>query len=128
MGKNWYRMGNILDPSTYANGVSSSPGGTPMANELNKFLSPTISNNAAHSNYLEEKTSNGLPGMFGGACLETFQAKLYGVKRFFDVPCPTAGYDQYGKYKTYGFIPYKYCGSKEEFAQVRVSILSLIHI
>ena len=122
MGKNWYRMGNILDPSTYANGVSSSPGGTPMANELNKFLSPTISNNAAHSNYLEEKTSNGLPGMFGGACLETFQAKLYGVKRFFDVPCPTAGYDQYGKYKTYGFIPYKYCGSKEEFAQVRVSI------
>tara|TARA_B100002052_G_scaffold289490_1_gene306974 strand:+ start:4915 stop:8265 length:3351 start_codon:yes stop_codon:yes gene_type:complete len=122
MGKNWYRMGNILDPSTYANGVSSSPGGTPMANELNKFLSPTISNNVAHSNYLEEKTSNGLPGMFGGACLETFQAKLYGVKRFFDVPCPTAGYDQYGKYKTYGFIPYKYCGSKEEFAQVRVSI------
>lgn len=122
MGKNWYRLGNILDPSTYANGVSSSPGGTPMANELNKFLSPTVSNNVAHSNYLEEKTSNGLPGMFGGACLETFQAKLYGVRRFFDVPCPTAGYDQYGKYKTYGFIPYKYCGSKEEFAQVRVSI------
>ena len=107
MGKNWYRLGNILDPSTYANGVSSSPGGTPMANELNKFLSPTVSNNVAHSNYLEEKTSNGLPGMFGGACLETFQAKLYGVRRFFDVPCPTAGYDQYGKYKTYGFIPYK---------------------
>ena len=122
LGKNWYRLGNIINPDTYVGGIASSPNSTPIANELTKFLSPSVSNNVAHSNYLEEKTSNGLPGMFGGACLETFQAKLYGVKRFFDVPCPMTGYDQYGKYKTFGFIPYKYCGSKQESAQVRVSI------
>ena len=59
-------------------------------------------------------------GLNGGDCLETFQTNFYGVRRFFDIPCPEIGFDQYGREKTFGFMPYKYCGSKEDFAQVRV--------
>ena len=61
-------------------------------------------------------------GILGGECLEVSQSVLYGVRRFFDIPCPEVKVGKDGVSRTFGFLPYKYCGSSREHAQVKVTM------
>tara|TARA_B100000287_G_scaffold77582_1_gene69696 strand:- start:972 stop:4727 length:3756 start_codon:yes stop_codon:yes gene_type:complete len=119
VGKDWSNIGNYLDPQAYQSEILNAE---PTWGQNDAMISEAVSQSASDANYVEGKMASGMPGLFGGECLETFQANLYQVRRFFDIPCPTVAYNQYGDETTFGYLPYKYCGSKEEFAQVRVSM------
>ena len=119
VGKDWTNLSKYYDPSELQKGVR---GIQPTWEQNDAFISGTVSKSMEDAEYVEGKMASGIQGMFGGDCLETFQTNFYGVRRFFDIPCPEIGFDQYGREKTFGFMPYKYCGSKEDFAQVRVSM------
>tara|TARA_Y100001970_G_scaffold159451_1_gene195081 strand:- start:49522 stop:53283 length:3762 start_codon:yes stop_codon:yes gene_type:complete len=119
VGKDWTNLSTYMDPEQYSSQILNADA---TWGQNDAFISDAVSHSVEDSAYVESKMAAGMPGMFGGECLETFQTNFYQVRRFFDIPCPYVSYDQYGDEKTYGYLPYKYCGSKEEFAQVRVSM------
>ena len=119
VGTDWTNLSTYLDPDDYQSEILNAE---PTWGQNDAMISGAVSQSVQDAQYVEGKMASGMPGMFGGECLETFQANLYQVRRFFDIPCPTVAYNQYGEETTYGYLPYKYCGSKEEFAQVRVSM------
>jgi len=55
-------------------------------------------------------------------CINIPQPKLYSVTRFYDLPCPYMGVNEKGETRAYGFMIYKYCGSKKGDASFRVSL------
>jgi len=70
---------------------------------------------------------NGLYGAFGGnRCIYVDQPIIYNIKKWFQMPCAYMAADEdensrtYGKTVAYGYLPYKYCASKEEEAQFQV--------
>lgn len=55
-------------------------------------------------------------------CINIPQPKLYSVTRFYDLPCPYMGVNEKGETRAYGYMIYKYCGSKKGDASFRVSL------
>lgn len=75
--------------------------------------------------------ANSLEGLWGwnklgrnnqSSCISIPQPKLYSVTRFYDLPCPYMGVNEKGETRAYGFMIYKYCGSKKGDASFRVSL------
>ncbi len=64
-----------------------------------------------------------LYGPFGQKqCIEVAQPKLYNITRWFDMPCAYLDTNEDGERKAFGWLPYKYCASKEKEATFRVSM------
>ena len=64
-----------------------------------------------------------LYGPFGQQnCIEVAQPKLYNITRWFDMPCAYLDTNEEGERKAFGWLPYKYCASKEKEATFRVSM------
>ena len=64
-----------------------------------------------------------LYGPFGGdQCITVSQPKLYNITRWFDMPCAYLDTNEEGERKAFGWLPYKYCASKEKEATFRVSM------
>ena len=64
-----------------------------------------------------------LYGPFGQKqCIEVAQPKLYNITRWFDMPCAYLDTNEEGERKAFGWLPYKYCASKEKEATFRVSM------
>jgi len=64
-----------------------------------------------------------LYGPFGKKqCIEMIQPKLYNITRWFDMPCAYLDTNEEGERKAFGWLPYKYCASKEKEATFRVSM------
>ncbi len=71
--------------------------------------------------YVENQSH--LYGPFGkDRCIKTGQPKLYNITRWFDMPCAYLDVGDDGVQKAFGWLPYKYCASKQELASYRVSI------
>ena len=65
----------------------------------------------------------GLYGFQGGdKCFDMAQPKLYNVQRWFDVPCAYLDVGSDGKQKAFGYMPFKYCASREMEASFTVSL------
>ena len=94
----------------------------PRWNQNNDFISGIQSNSSRNKELIDQKMNSGVSGIFGGPCIETPQANLYTVKRFIDLPCPYKAYDPDGVEKTFGYLPFKYCGNDQEFATVKVTL------
>lgn len=91
-------------------------------NANNGMLGDLFSRSRPYADQIEEKLSNGMAGIFPGGCVEVAQSNLYGVRRFFDIPCPYQSFDSEGNELLFGWMPYKYCASKLDLAKVKVSI------
>lgn len=66
---------------------------------------------------------NSVYGAYGNKrCIRTPQPKLYNVSRWFDMPCAYLDIGSDNKRKAYGFMPYKYCASKQREADFRVGL------
>tara|TARA_B100000700_G_scaffold324742_1_gene431683 strand:- start:28 stop:4167 length:4140 start_codon:yes stop_codon:yes gene_type:complete len=64
-----------------------------------------------------------LYGPFGqDKCIEVVQPKLYNITRWFDMPCAYLDTNEEGERKAFGWLPYKYCASKDKEATFRVSM------
>ena len=64
-----------------------------------------------------------LYGPFGqDKCITVTQPKLYNITRWFDMPCAYLDSNEEGERKAFGWLPYKYCASKEKEATFRVSM------
>jgi hypothetical protein len=94
----------------------------PNWNENNGTIDYFWNASAPNARTFDRYMSNGMPGIYGGGCIEVAQANLYTVRRFFDIPCPYVSYDADGKETIYGYLPFKYCASKKEKIQLRVSL------
>ena len=75
-------------------------------------------------------TTEGLDGLYGAfngnRCIYVEQPIIYNIKKWFQMPCAYMAADEdeesrtYGKTVAFGYLPYKYCASKEEEAQFQV--------
>lgn len=75
-----------------------------------------------HDEYTATSTK-GLYGPWGGdKCFDMAQPRLYNVQRWFDVPCAYLDIGSDGKQKAFGFMPFKYCASREMEASFTVSL------
>ena len=93
VGTDWTNLSTYLDPDDYQSEILNAE---PTWGQNDAMISGAVSQSVQDAQYVEGKMASGMPGMFGGECLETFQANLYQVRRFFDIPCPTVAYNQYG--------------------------------
>ena len=119
IGENWHDINTFTDLESLWGNVSQQD---PNWNQNNAFLASAKQNSTKNTGQINAKMTQGLRGIFGGDCIEMDQANLYMVKRFFDVPCPYTAFDTDGKERTYGWMPFKYCGSKKEEATIRVTM------
>ena len=94
----------------------------PDWNTNNEWISNTWKQSAPVSSTVEKKMSSGMAGIYPSGCVEVGQPKMYQVRRFFDIPCPYTSLDENGDEKVFGYMPFKYCGSKREMARIRISI------
>lgn len=96
--------------------------GNPNWNENNNVLDNFWNSSAPNARTFDRYMSSGMAGIYNGGCIELQQANLYSVRRFFDIPCPYVSYDADGQETVYGYLPFKYCASKKEKIQLRVSM------
>ena len=119
VGSDWHKLSTYIDPSKmYAQAKQWNP-------ELEKeeeAISRLVTDSEDSSETINRRLNNGMNGILGGECLEVAQSVLYGVRRFFDIPCPEVKVGKDGVSRTFGFLPYKYCGSSREHAQVKVTM------
>ena len=119
IGSQWADVNTYTDVSSLWGEVTNA---NPNWNQNNEFFADIQTNSSKNQQIINRKMNSGLPGIFGGPCIETNQANLYTVKRFVDLPCPYVAYDPDGVEKVFGYLPFKYCGNDQEFATVRVTL------
>jgi len=118
-GGDWADFGSRFDQSTIFNNLRSMD---PNFNANNPMLDSLWSQSKPTSNLIKERMSSGMPGIFPGGCIEVATANLYSTRRFFDIPCPYVSYNADGDEIVYGYMPFKYCASKQDTAKISVSI------
>ena len=87
-----------------------------------KVMSGVYDGVIKHDEYTATSTK-GLYGPWGGdKCFDMAQPRLYNVQRWFDVPCAYLDIGSDGKQKAFGYMPFKYCASREMEASFTVSL------
>ena len=94
----------------------------PNWNQNNEMIDFHWNQSGPVSAFFDSKMSSGMAGIYSSGCIDLAQAKLYTVRRFFDIPCPYVSYNSEGKELIYGFLPFKYCASKRKSIKLRVSL------
>ena len=118
VGSDWHDINTFVDIGSL---WSQTANANPRWNANTDFLTETKKNSERNSIFIDDKYTSGMEGFYGG-CPESQVQNLYGVRRFFDIPCPYQEYGTDGKLKTIGYLPFKYCGSDKEHAVVKISL------
>ena len=119
VGGEWHNISNYISPSEI---FRESKKWNPALEKEEERLAAVTAESTDASDTINRRMNNGMTGILGGDCLEVAQSTLYGVRRFFDIPCPEEKIGKDGVSRTFGFLPYKYCGSDRESAQVKVTL------
>tara|TARA_B100000927_G_scaffold291486_1_gene293935 strand:- start:2422 stop:5853 length:3432 start_codon:yes stop_codon:yes gene_type:complete len=119
IGGEWHNLRNYINPSEI---FSSAKQYNPNLEKEEEELARIVAEGEETSQIINNRMNNGMVGFLGGDCLEVSQSTLYGVRRFFDIPCPYTELGKDGVSRTFGYLPYKYCGSDRESAQIRVTM------
>ena len=119
IGSDWHNISNYINPSEI---YRESKKWNPALEKEEERLAAVTAESQSASGTINQRMNNGMTGILGGDCLEVAQSTLYGVRRFFDIPCPEEKIGTDGVSRTFGFLPYKYCGSDRESAQVKVTL------
>ena len=93
----------------------------PEFNERNTEISQMWALSNETSKEVDADTA-GINSLYPSGCEEWAQPNMYHVRRFFDIPCPYETLDADGEKSVFGFMPFKYCASQEETANIRVSM------